>query len=237
MSMQAAGTPVALVTGANKGIGLETVRRLVKAGYRVYLAARNGARGQAAAEGAGAHFVQLDVTSEESVRQAADQVARAEPRLELLVNNAGVTGPVRNVRDYDGTDAETVLATNVAGYVRVIHAFLPLLEKSDDPHIINVSSGLGSFSLFHDESRIESHAGTPLYAASKAAVNMLTARYARLLPHIRINAADPGMTATDLSGGQGHSVQDGTDAIIAFAFETPGGTTGAYRDRDGELSW
>ena len=85
----------------------------------------------------------------------------------------------------------------VVGYVRVIHAFLPLLERAPDPRIVNVSSGLGSFALFHDPGRIESRIGTPLYAAAKSAINMLTARYARLLSGVRINAADPGMTARD----------------------------------------
>jgi NAD(P)-dependent dehydrogenase (short-subunit alcohol dehydrogenase family) len=79
--------------------------------------------------------------------------------------------------------------------------------------------------------------GTPLYGASKAAVNMMTAHFARLLPQIRINVADPGMTATDLSGGQGHSVHDGTDAIVAFALSAPGGPTGTFADRDGEVPW
>jgi NAD(P)-dependent dehydrogenase (short-subunit alcohol dehydrogenase family) len=130
-----------------------------------------------------------------------------------------------------------VLLTNVVGYVRVIHAFLSLLERAPDPRIVNVSSGLGSFALFHDSSRIESRIGTPLYAAAKSAINMLTVRYAQLLPGIRINAADPGMTATDLNGGQGHSVENGTDAIIAFALGGPDTPTGAYRDRDGDLPW
>lgn len=100
-----------------------------------------------------------------------------------------------------------------------------------------MSSGLGSFALSHDQSRIESRAPSPLYAAAKSAINMLTVRYAQSLPGIRINAADPGMTATDLSGGQGHSVQEGTDAIVAFALGGPGTATGAYRDRDGDLPW
>ena len=229
--------PVSLVTGANKGIGLETVRRLVDAGHRVYLAARDAERGRAAAETVGARFVQLDVTSDDSVRQAAEIVEQEEGHLDVLVNNAGITGPLRDVHEYDGDDAATVLLTNVVGYVRVIHAFLPLLERAPDPRIVNVSSGLGSFALFHDSSRIESRAGTPLYGAAKSAVNMLTARYARLLPGIRINAADPGMTATDLSGGQGHPVEHGTDAILAFALGGPDTPTGAYRDRDGDLPW
>ena len=157
--------------------------------------------------------------------------------LDVLVNNAGITGPLRDVHDYEGGDMAAVLLTNVAGYVRVIHAFLPLLERSPDPRIVNVSSGLGSFGLAHDESRSESRAPSPLYAASKSAINMLTVRYAQLLPGIRINSADPGMTATDLSGGRGHPVEDGTDAIIAFALGGPGTPTGAYRDGNGDLPW
>jgi NAD(P)-dependent dehydrogenase (short-subunit alcohol dehydrogenase family) len=230
-------TPVSLITGANKGIGLETVRRLTAAGHRVFLGARDPDRGRAAAESVGAVFVQLDVTSEKSVGRAAELVEQEDGRLDVLVNNAGITGPVRDVHEYDGDAIAAVLWTNVVGYVRVIHAFLPLLERSSDPRVINVSSGLGSFGLAHDESRIESRAPSPLYAAAKSAVNMLTVRYAQLLPGIRINAADPGLTATDLSRGQGHSVKDGTDAIVAFALGGPDTPTGAYRDRDGDLPW
>ncbi len=237
MSTPAAGVPVALVTGANKGIGLETARRLAEAGYRVHLGARNPDLGRTAADRVGAQFLEVDVTSQESVDRAAETVERTDGHLDVLVNNAGVTGPVTEVKDYTADDATTVLLTNVVGYVRVIHAFLPLLERSFDPRIVNVSSGLGSFGLFHDDSRIESRFGSPLYAASKAGINMLTARYARLLPHIRINTADPGMTATDLSSGQGHSVHDGTDAIIAYALDGPGGASGTFRDRDGDLPW
>ena len=229
--------PVALVTGANKGIGLETVRRLIGAGYRVYLAARDIERGRAAAETVGARVIRLDVTSDDSVGRAVGIVEQEEGRLDVLINNAGISGPVRDIHEYDGDEAATLLLTNVVGYVRVIHAFLPLLERASDPRIVNVSSGLGSFGLVHDEGRIESRAGTPLYGAAKAAINMLTARYAQLLPGIRINAADPGMTATDLSSGEGHPVEDGTDAVIAFALGGPDTPTGAYRDRDGDLPW
>jgi NAD(P)-dependent dehydrogenase (short-subunit alcohol dehydrogenase family) len=234
--MAIANAHVALVTGANKGIGLEAVRRLIAAGYRTYLTARSSELGQAAADAIGGQFLQLDVTSEESVRRAADLVGQNDGRLDVLVNNAGISGPLCDAPDYTADDASKVFLTNVVGYVRVIHAFLPLLERSDHPRIVNVSSGLGSFGRFHDDSRIESRFGSPLYGAAKAAVNMLTARYARLLPDIRINAADPGMTATDLSHGQGHSVRDGTDAIVAYALET-GGPTGTFGDRDGEVPW
>ena len=141
---------VALVTGANKGIGLETVRRLVDGGFEVYLAARDETRGRAAAAEVGATPVVLDVGSDESVDHAADLVRLGGGHLDLLVNNAGITGPLRDVHDYTAGDISEVLLTNVAGYVRVMHAFLSMLEESTDPRIVNVSSGLGSFALFHD---------------------------------------------------------------------------------------
>ena len=227
MSTESLRAPVALVTGADKGIGLETARRLAGAGYRVYLTARSSERGRAAAEILGAQLLELDVTSDQSVRHAAKSVEQAGGHLDVLVNNAGITGPVRDdPHDYTADDMTKVLLTNVVGYIRVIHAFLRLLEKSDDPRIVNVSSGLGSFTRVHDRSRTGAFAGTPIYAASKAAINMMTVQFASLLPHIRINAADPGLTATDLSSGQGHSVHDGTDAIIAYALAAPGGPPG-----------
>jgi NAD(P)-dependent dehydrogenase (short-subunit alcohol dehydrogenase family) len=237
MSTESAGAPVALVTGADKGIGLETARRLAGAGYRVYLTARSSERGQAAAATVGARFLELDVTSGESVRHAVGSFEQAEGHLDVLVNNAGITGPVRDPHDYTADDMTEVLLTNVVGYLRLIHAFLPLLEKSDDPRIVNVSSDLGSFRCFHDRIRTGANVGTPLYATSKAAVNMMTVHFASLLPKIRINAINPGLTATDLSGGQGHSVHDGTDAIVAYVLSAPGGPTGTFADRDGEVPW
>lgn len=231
------GAQISLVTGANKGIGLETVRQLVDAGHSVFLGARDEQRGRAAAEIVGATFVQLDVTSDISVRRAAETVEEAVGHLDVLVNNAGVTGPSREASDIEADDAAAVMLTNVVGYVRVIHGFLPLLRRSADPRIVNVSSGLGSFARFHDRSRIESQIDAPLYAASKAAINMLTARYAQLLQDVRINAADPGQTATDLSGGDGQSVDEGAEAIVAFALGRAGNLTGAFRDRDGDVPW
>lgn len=231
------GATVSLVTGANKGIGLETARRLTEAGHRVYLGARNPDLGKPAADKVGAQFLELDVTSDASVASAFAAVEAAEGHLDVLVNNAGLSGPVGDPRDYTPDIAANVMLTNFVGYVRMVHAFLPLLERSDNPRIVNVSSGLGSFGLFHDDNRFESRFGSPIYGASKAAINMFTARMARLLPNIRINAADPGMTATDLSGGEGQSLEDGTDAIIAFALDQVGGASGSFRDRNNELPW
>ena len=130
------------------------------------------------------------MTSGESVRHAAGFIEQADGHLDVLVNNAGITGPGRP-HDYTADDMTEVLLTNVVGYVRLIHAFLPLLEKSDDPRIVNVSSDLGSFRCFHDWIRTGANVGTPLYAAS--AVNMMTLHFASLLPTIRINAINPGL--------------------------------------------
>jgi NAD(P)-dependent dehydrogenase (short-subunit alcohol dehydrogenase family) len=122
--------------------------------------------------------------------------------------------------------------------VRVTNAFLPLLKRSDAPAVINVSSGMGSFALTHDPSRVESTIASPLYTASKSAVTMMTAQYAKAIPEVRFNAADPGYTATDLNGHSGHqTVSEGTDAIVALATEEPSAGTGRFVDRVGPVAW
>lgn len=231
-----------LITGGSTGLGLSHARVLGGRGARVAITDfKQDNLDRAAAElkrgGVEALCLKADNRVVGDVKAAAAKAEAEFGKIDVLVNNAGITGPLRDVHDYEGGDMAAVLLTNVAGYVRVIHAFLPLLERSPDPRIVNVSSGLGSFGLAHDESRSESRAPSPLYAAAKSAINMLTVRYAQLLPGIRINSADPGMTATDLSGGRGHSVEDGTDAIIAFALGGPDSPTGAFRDRTGDLPW
>ena len=128
--------------------------------------------------------------------------------------------------------------TNVAGVVRTTSAFLPLLGKSEDPAIVNVSSGMGSLALTHDPDRVESKVVAPLYTASKAALTMLTTQYAKALPGIRINAVDPGYTATDLNGNRGtQTITEGTDAIVAVATEGPGAGSGRFVDRSGDIGW
>lgn len=235
---------ITLITGANKGLGFETARRLKAHGHKVYLAARDAGRGQTAANELGVTFVQLDVTDEASVAQAAAEVERLEGRLDVLVNNAGIRSPHKKVTDLTSADATQVLDTNVVGVVRVTHAFLPLLEKSASPVIVNVSSGVGSFALATDPSRGPGSAAVkmPLYSASKAAVNMLTVQYARALPHIRVNAATPGYTATDIlpdddPGVPVQTVTEGTDAIVRLATLGPDGPTGTFADRHGTVGW
>jgi NAD(P)-dependent dehydrogenase (short-subunit alcohol dehydrogenase family) len=222
-----------LITGANKGLGYETARRLVEAGHTVWIGARDASRGQSAADALGARFVPLDVTDDASVAAAAATVAAAGG-LDVLINNAGITGPQRAAADITGDDAALVFSTNVLGIVRMMHAFLPILRSSSNPTVVNVTSGLGSFDAVHDASRIESTVVAPLYTSSKSAVTMLTVQYAKALPEMRINAADPGYTATDLNGNSGHqTVTEGTDAIVELALRGPDGATGTFIDRAG----
>ncbi len=229
---------IALITGGNKGLGRETARRLNGLGYKVYIGVRDSQRGAEAAKALGVAWLSLDVTDEASVQAAATRLTEIERRLDVLVNNAGVSGSHKKAADLTGEDAETVFATNVIGPVRVMNAFIPLLQKSANPVIVNVSSGLGSFAIVRDPERPESKVPAPLYCASKSALNMLTLQYARALPHMRINAADPGGTATDLNAHQGQqTVAEGTDAIVHLATLPPGGPTGLFVDRRGPMPW
>ncbi|MFE2629050.1 SDR family NAD(P)-dependent oxidoreductase, partial [Streptomyces sp. NPDC059374] len=164
-------------------------------------------------------------------------VAAPVGAIDVLINNAGVLGRVGPVEEYTAADMREVLEVNVVGIVRVTHAFLPLLRTSPDPVIVNVSSGMGSFGLTQDPERVESRYSLPLYSASKAAVTMLTTQYAKELKDIRVNAADPGQTATDFTGGVGHSVAEGAESIVALATAGADGPTGRFVDRSGELPW
>ena len=222
-----------LITGANKGLGYETARRLIEAGHTVWMGARDAARGQQAADALGGRFVQLDVTSDASVAGAAETVAAAGG-LDVLINNAGISGPHSQAAELTAEDALAVYGTNVVSIVRMTSAFVPILRASSAPVIVNVTSGLGSFAAVHDPERIESKINAPLYTSSKSAVTMLTVQYARAFPEMRINAADPGYTATDFNGNNGtQTVQEGTDAIVDLATRGGGGPTGTFIDRSG----
>jgi NAD(P)-dependent dehydrogenase (short-subunit alcohol dehydrogenase family) len=236
-SMESTGT-ITFITGANKGLGYETARRLAGLGHTVILGARNAGLGQAAADRLGARFVQIDVSDDASVAGAAADVAAHEGRVDVLINNAGISGPWIPVRELAGADAELVFGTNVFGIIRVTRAFLPLLDKSQAPSVVNVTSGLGSQALTHDPERVESQVIAPLYNSSKAAVTMLTTQYAKALPDIRFNAVDPGYTATDLNGKRGtQTVTEGTDAIVTLATAGSSAGTGRFIDRQGTVPW
>jgi NAD(P)-dependent dehydrogenase (short-subunit alcohol dehydrogenase family) len=231
-----------LITGANKGLGFETARRLIAAGHTVYVGSRDAERGRRAAERLGARAVLLDVTDDASVLAAAKTI-EADGGLDVLVNNAGIEhrdgdNNVPGAGELTADVMRTVFDTNVFGVVRVTHAFLPLLLRSAAPVVVNVSSGLASLT------RVATP-GTPAHAypgvaypASKAAVNVLTVQYAKAFPGMRINAVEPGFTATDLNGHAGtQTVEEGAEIIVRMAQVGPDGPTGGYFDAEGTLPW
>jgi NAD(P)-dependent dehydrogenase (short-subunit alcohol dehydrogenase family) len=231
-----------LITGANKGLGRETARQLIAAGHTVYIAARDEARGRAAAEELGARFVQLDVTDDASVATAYTQV-EAEGRLDVLVNNAGIEprlagNAIPTPADETADSVRATFETNVFGLVRVTHAFLPLLKKSAAPVIVNVSSGLGSLTSMSNPESFTHFYPALSYPASKATVNAITIQYAKAFPGIRINAVDPGYTNTDLNGRTGtQTVAEGAAIIVALAQIGSGGPTGTFVSGHGRVAW
>ncbi|MEU4212403.1 SDR family NAD(P)-dependent oxidoreductase [Streptomyces sp. NPDC026206] len=227
-----------LITGANKGLGFETARRLVETGHTVYVGARDAQRGQAAAARLGARFVQIDVTDEDSVKAAAAFVREDAGRLDVLVNNAGIGGAGKPVGEVTGADMQTTYDTNVFGVVRVTHAFLPLLKAGDAAVVVNVSSGLGSVAATADPGRVEFQVALLDYNSSKTALVMVTSQYAKAYPAIRFNAVDPGYTATDLNGHRGtNSVEEGAEIIVRMAAIGADGPTGGFFDTAGPVVW
>ncbi|HTU07110.1 MAG TPA: SDR family oxidoreductase [Trebonia sp.] len=246
---------IALITGANKGIGLETARQLGARGMTVLLGARDSARGGAAAEGLRAEgidacFVELDVTDAASAQKAADWVEAEHGRLDVLVNNAGVatSGGPPSGTSLDGMRA--VFETNVLGVVAVTNALLPLLRRAPAARIVNVSSEVGSVTLSGDRSFPLWHMPATLpYPASKAALNMITVMYAKELAGtpIKVNAANPGYCATDLNAGSGfRAAAEGASVSVRLAClpdDGPTGTFWGYRwgaddaDPYGDLPW
>lgn len=229
---------VTLITGGNKGLGYEAARRLIEKGHKVYIGARDPGRGKKAADALGAKFIQLDVTDDQSVDAAAAEIMKLEGHLDVLVNNAGISGGMDKPSEMTVAAMKETFETNVFGIVRVTRAFLPLLLKSNEAVIVNVSSGLGSFATVLDSTKIESKVPVAHYTSSKAAVNMLTLQYAKTLPTIRVNAVDPGYTATDLNHNSGpQTVTEGTDAIVKMATIGKDGPTGTFSDRHGIKPW
>jgi len=222
-----------LITGANKSLGLETTRRLIEAGHTVYAGMRDTANGDEA-RALGAIPVQLDVTDQQSVDAALDSL----PELDVLVNNAGILGTSFGVDDLTPETMQSVLETNVTGIVRVTQAALPLLRRSPQPVIVNVSSGVGWPRFLSTEGHDEFPVPAIPYAASKAAVIALTVQYAKNLPSFRVNASDPGYTATDFNNHGGHqTVTEGTDATVALALVGADGPTGEFHNRAGRIDY
>ena len=226
---------VTLITGANKGLGYEAARRLIERGHTVYLGARNAELGVAAASELGGRFVHLDVTDDSSVETALSVIAKNEGLLDVLVNNAGIS----TTADVTGPVALKVFDTNAIGLIRVTQAALPLLEQSDNPVVVNVSSALGSFWAVTNPDRRQFHFPSIVYGSSKAAVSMLTVQYAKTFPGIKFNAVEPGFTATDLTpfSGAGQPVEKGAEVIVRMASIGKDGPTGTFQEGESELAW
>jgi NAD(P)-dependent dehydrogenase (short-subunit alcohol dehydrogenase family) len=236
-------TTTALITGANKGLGFEAARQLATDGWTVFLGARDPERGRTAAEklaaeGGDARFVPLDVTDDASVAAAVEAVTGQTDHLDVLVNNAGIIGSHAGALETGPADFLACFGVNLLGPVRVTRAFLPLLRGAAVPRIVMVSSGMGSLAVTTDPERLESGLVSLVYPSSKAALNMVTTQYAKALPGWKVNAVDPGYTATDLNGHSGHkSVAEGARAIVAMARVDADGPTGGFFDDQGPVPW
>jgi NAD(P)-dependent dehydrogenase (short-subunit alcohol dehydrogenase family) len=228
-------TTIALITGANKGIGFETARQLATAGTTVILGSRDLGRGETAAaalraEGLDATAIALDVTDDDSIAAAAATISDRFDHLDVLVNNAGIyaAGPASSTtRD----TLRELFETNVFGVVAVTNAFLPLLRKSEAARIVNVSSEVASLAVITDPASYMSGMQDLAYQASKGAVNWVTIMFAKELADtpIKVNAAIPGYVSTDLNGNTGYiTAAQGAEASVALATLPDDGPTGTF---------
>ncbi|WP_433130179.1 SDR family oxidoreductase [Micromonospora sp. CA-240977] len=241
------GTKIALVTGANKGIGYEIAAGLGALGWSVGVGAREQTRRDAAVarlreSGVDAFGVPLDVTDDRSVAAAADLIAERAGRLDALVNNAGITGGrPQQPSNVDPAVIRTVVETNVIGVIQVTNAMLPLLKRSASPRIVNMSSSVGSLARQSGPGG-ETTTGpvAVAYAPSKSFLNAVTLQYARELAdtNILINCACPGFVATDLNGFRGvRTPQQGAATAIRLATLPDGGPTGGFFEDAGVVPW
>jgi NAD(P)-dependent dehydrogenase (short-subunit alcohol dehydrogenase family) len=248
--------PVALVTGANQGIGLQIAKDLAARGLTVLVGSRSLERGEAAAREVGldAFALQLDVTDQASITSAAERVRNEFGRLDVLIQNAAISNtkkqPGQSVEEYAKTtrpsnvaldEMRAVWDTNVFGVLAVYQAMLPLLRKTPGSRIVNVSSGVGSLTTNLDPAFPYRGIFGPVYPASKTALNALTVAMAiELEPEgIKVNAVSPGFTRTNLNGYAGtETVEEGAREAVRVALLGPDGSTGTFTRREGEtIPW
>ena len=245
--------PVALVTGANQGIGLQIARELAANGFTVLVGSRNLERGEEAAKniGADARALQLDVTDQASIAAAAERIRIELGRLDLLVNNAAISHagkPGRSLAEMLQSsrasvasldEVRAVFETNVFGVIAVTQAMLPLLREAPAGRIVNVTSGVGSLTLNADPNFPYRSGFGVVYAASKTALNAVTLSFAIELEstNIKVNAASPGFTATALNNFEGvETVEQGARNPVRVALDA-NGPTGTFSSADGLLPW
>lgn len=231
---------VALVTGANKGIGFEIARLLRDSDITAIIGARDEMRGRAAAERLGLPYVRLDVTDAASIRAAATWIEQEYGRLDILVNNAGITFDDGLPSQSTTAEARQVYETNVFGVIEVTNAMLPLLRRSPAGRIVNVSSERGSIGRTLDQDHPLWPMLNLVYCSSKAALNMITVSYAKELwdTPIKVNAVDPGWVKTDINHGTGiKAPEEGAAPIVAMALLDADGPTATFTQHDGPLPW
>jgi NAD(P)-dependent dehydrogenase (short-subunit alcohol dehydrogenase family) len=222
---------IALVTGANRGIGFEVARELARQGFTVFIGARDAEAGRAAAEKLQSEgeitALEIDVADAESIRRAAEEFSRHADHLDVLVNNAGIClDEDKDIVKISAGTFEKTLRTNTLGPLLVAQAFVPLLQKSDTPRIVNVSSGGGQLADGAD-------GWAPAYCISKTALNGVTAQLAAALPKFAVNSVCPGWVRTDMGGANAtRSVGEGAAGIVWLATDAPQEETGKFwRDR------
>ena len=248
-----------LITGANKGIGLEVARQMAQQGYYVYLGSRSLQLGLEAVaqlkaqDLSNTEAIELDVTSQQSVDAARMEIGKKTEVLDVLINNAGINGikfngdvPVMHTATGTGVDVfKEVYEVNVYGVIRVTQAFLDLLKKSPEPRIVNVSSSQGSLTLHSDPTHIYYKFKGVVYQSSKSALNMYTLVLAYELKDtaFKVNAVSPGSTKTDFNRNRGSgSVEDAGKRIVKYALIDKDGPTGKFFSEDinpetGEIPW
>ena len=243
----------ALVTGANKSIGFEAARQLLQQGFYVYLGSRSLVNGLKAVEQLNSEgldkveAIQIDVTDDESVKAARVGIGKKTGVLDVLINNAGISGEIpQSALDSKIDNFRNVYETNVYGVVRVTQAFIDLLQKSPAPRIVNVSSSVGSLSLQSDPTwPFYNYAKFAVYSSSKSALNMYTVTLAYELrdTSFKVNAIDPGYTKTDFNRHQGTgTVEDAAARVVKYALVGNDGPTGKYFSEEtnpetGEIPW
>ena len=246
--------PVALVTGANKGIGLQIAKDLAAHGLTVLVGSRKLENGETAAKSVGedAYAVQLDVTDQDSIDAAAERIQSEFGRLDVLVNNAGISHASKPGTPFEQIilsnslttapleDVRKVWETNVFGVIAVTQAMLPLLREAPAGRIVNVSSGSGSLTLNADPTNPHRSMFGAAYSPSKTALNAITLAFALDLEstRIKVNAACPGFTSTDLNNFQGtRTVEQGAREPVRLALLDANGPTGTFSNEDGPLPW
>jgi NAD(P)-dependent dehydrogenase (short-subunit alcohol dehydrogenase family) len=255
MSEHTTHQQVALITGANKGIGRATAEQLAALGMTVLIGARNPRRGQEAAAavqaaGGDAHAVTLDVTDPTTIQEAARRVEERFGHLDVLINNAGITGSGQvspeDARDQIPSSVEldmvrAVFETNVLGVIAVTNAMLPLLRRSPAPRIVNLTSAVGSLTITSNpDGPLAGLPASAAYAPSKTALNALTVQYAKALRKdgIVVNAADPGFVDTDINNHSGHlTPAQGAAVVVRLATLGADGPTGGFFSEDGPMPW